>query len=295
MTTPKKFSCGLPLLTFTAASCLGLGVLAGFYLKDHLSTTAKAPAPAEASKASAPVPAVLVSGDADAGKDETPQEAKAAVTALKKFLTATTVDERLRHTLGGEAMKPRMERYYHQSAEAPVTVDLIKFVRMDPNPELGSGRHCIFTLESKAWEFAVPVMLEEKPDGFKVDWVAFVEFKDRLLEKFFQAYREEPMRFHVGIQRAHSFNNEVPDIAGKDCFQISPAPPNPFKADALLDKSSEVAEKLRAQMPWETHIWAVVELTWKKQGAQQWVELKSVPQMHWYSLPEEEGGVPPKK
>jgi hypothetical protein len=32
-------------------------------------------------------------------------------------------------------------------------------------------------------------------------------------------------------------------------------------------------------------VWAVVELEWKKLGSQQWVELVSMPQMHWYSVP----------
>jgi len=48
-------------------------------------------------------------------------------------------------------------------------------------------------------------------------------------------------------------------------------------------------------MSWETHVWAIVELEWKKQGSQQWVELKGVPQMHWYSLPADQRPVPPKK
>jgi hypothetical protein len=105
---------------------------------------------------------------------------------------------------------------------------------MDPNPELGAGRHCIFSLENKTWEFPVPVMLEEQKDGFKVDWLAFVEFKDRMLEKFLQAYQEgPPARFHVGIIRHHYFEDNVPSLDRKDAFRISPAPPNTFHAYAL--------------------------------------------------------------
>jgi hypothetical protein len=291
----KKISCGLPLLAFTAATFLGLGGFAGFYLRDVLPTNAKPQSPALASKAPAPalVPAVLVSEKA--GKDEMPKDAEAAVKALKEFLAATTVDERLRHTLGGDGMKPQMESYYQQAHEAPATVDRIEFVRMDPNPELGTGRHCILSLESKAWEFSVPVMLEEEPDGFKVDWVAFVEFKDRLLEKFLKSYQEEPMRFHVGIQRAHFFGGGVPDVTRKECFRVSPAPPDPFRGDVFLEKDAELAEKLRESLPWETHVWAVVELEWKREGAQQWVEVKEVPQMHWYAMKGDVKGSPPKK
>lgn len=221
----------------------------------------------------------------ETAEDDAPPEARPAVDALKKFLASSSLPERLQHTLGAELMKPLMERYYSRLADGPVVVDRIQFVRMDPNPELGSGRHCIFSLENKAWEFPVPVMLEEQSDGFKVDWLAFVEFKDRLLEKFFQTYQEGPARFHVGIIRHHYFEDGVPNVDRKDAFRVMPAPPNSYQASVFLDKDSALAQELRARLPWETHVWAVVELEWKKLGSQQWVELSAVPQMHWYSLP----------
>ncbi len=218
-------------------------------------------------------------------EDDIPPSAKPAVDALKKFLAARSLEERLPYTLGADLMKPLMERYYARSPDGPVAVDHIQFVRMDPNPELGSGKHCILSLENKTWEFSVPVMLEEKEDGFKVDWVSFVEFKDRMLEKFFQSYQEGKACFHVGIIRHHYFEDGVPNLDRKDAFRVSPAPPNPFQQSVFLDKESELAQELRSRMPWETHIWAVVELEWKRLGTQQWVELSAVPQMHWYSLP----------
>lgn len=218
-------------------------------------------------------------------EDDVPAAAKPAVEALKKFLLANSLEERLKYTLGAEMMKPHMERYYTHAPDGPILVDRIQFVRMDPNPELGSGKHCILSLENKTWEYSVPVMLEEKNDGFKVDWVAFVEFKDRMLEKFFQTYMTGKACFHVGIIRQHFFEDGVPNLERKDAFRVSPAPPNSFQASVFLDKDSPLAQELRTRMPWETHVWAVVELEWKKLGSQQWVELSAVPQMHWYSLP----------
>lgn len=275
----KNFRYGIPLLILIAAFALGLGSMAGFSLKRGSSPASALPS----SPSAPPSPTAIISADAD--KDKIPEESKAAVKAIKQFLTATTVEERLRFALRPDAMKPQMERYYQQISQAPVTVDRIEFVRMDPNPEIGSGRHCILNLESKDWEFSVPVMLEEEPDGFKVDWQSFVEFKDRMLEKFFQTCPKEPTRFHVGIQRVHYFEDGVPDLSGKDCFRVSPAPPNSFQGHVFLEKNSELAKELREHLPWETHLWVVVELECKKQGAQQWVELKEMPQMHWYLMP----------
>ncbi|MBE2284919.1 MAG: hypothetical protein IAE77_15775, partial [Prosthecobacter sp.] len=244
--------------------------------KQTMASTLAAP-PAVEPGATPPAPAVT--------EEDTPAEARPAVDALKKFLFATSLADRLQHTLGAEHMKPLMERYYTRSPDGPVLVDRIQFVRMDPNPELGSGKHCIFSLENKTWEFPVPVMLEEQPEGFKVDWLAFVEFKDRLLEKFFQGYQEGPARFHVGIIRQHYFEDDVPNIDTKDAFRVMPAPPNSYQASVFINKDTQLAQQLRNRLPWETHVWAVVELEWKKLGSQQWVELSAVPQMHWYSLP----------
>ena len=243
------------------------------------ASAAAAPSPAQSpmSRSTPPTHAIEES--------DVPPEARQAVEALKKFLAAKNLDERLQHTLGADHMKALMTRYYTRASDGPVTVDRIQFVRIDPNPELGSGKHCILSIENKTWEFPVPVMLEERPDGFKVDWLAFVEFKDRLLERFFQNYQEGRARFHVGILRTHYFDDGVPGLESKDAFRIMPAPPNSFQATAFLEKNSALAQELRTRIPWETHVWAVVELEWKKSGSQQWVELGAVPQMHWYSLP----------
>ena len=249
-----------------------------------LEVPAKPAMNAESSGAPAATPGSLAQSHTIEEEDIRP-EARPAVEALKKFLNAKSLEERLQHTLGADMMKPLMERYYARAPDGPILVDRIQFVRMDPNPELGSGKHCILSLENKTWEFSVPVMLEEKEDGFKVDWIAFVEFKDRLLEKFFQSYQEGKARFHVGIIRHHYFQDGVPSLDHKDAFRVSPAPPNSFQASVFLDKESALAQELRDRMPWETHVWAVVELEWKKLGSQQWVELSAIPQMHWYSLP----------
>ncbi len=221
----------------------------------------------------------------DDGDGAIPEKARPAAEALRKFLGATTLEERLRHTLGAEVMQPLMERYYTRSPEGAVPVDRIQFLRLEPNPEVGSGSHCIFSLENKSWEFPVPVMLEEQADGYKVDWLAFVEFKDRLLEKFFKTYQEGPMPFHVGIMRHHYFEDGIPNLDRKDAFRISPAPPNTFQASAFVDKDSAFGEEMRKRLSWDKYSWAIVYLEWKKLGSQQWVEVTAMPQTHWYSLP----------
>jgi hypothetical protein len=218
-------------------------------------------------------------------KLEVPDEAKPAAEALQNFLNAQTLQERLKYTLAPDAMKPIMDRYYSANPDGPIRVDAVGLVTYHPKPQIGGGAHAIFGVESKTWEFPVPVMLENTGGKFKVDWLSFVEFKDRLLEKFLHTYDEGPARFHVGITRTHYFEDKVPNSAGKEAFRISPAPPNPFLATVFVDKESTLGRDLRDKIPWGAQVFAIVELEWMKLGNQAWVQLSGVPQLNWYSVP----------
>lgn len=212
-------------------------------------------------------------------------DAMPAAEALRAFLGAWDVQERLQHTLGAEAMAPLMERYYSRAADGPVIVDTVSFVRYDPEPQVGAGAHAVFGLGSQTWEYPIPVMLEESKDGWKVDWLAFVEFKDRLLEKFLDKYQEGPARFHVGISRTHFFDDTVPNADSRDAFRVGPAPPNPFLHTIFLSKDTPLAARLKKDISWGAQVWAIVELQWRRMGNDKWVELVAVPQLNWYSVP----------
>jgi len=234
----------------------------------------------------APTPRDATAGGLDDKPSEkVPSEAEPALKTLKAFLASSTAEERSTYVLGADLMKPLLDRYYSRNNDGPITVDHISFGRYDKQPDLGTGAHCIFHIESKTWEYPVPAMLEEQADGWKVDWLTFIELKDRKLEDFFKTYQEGKAAFHVGIFRQHYFGDEVPNRDQKDAFSIGLPRPNPFRAPVFLSKDAELARQLRERLPWEVHVWAIVELEWKKLGSQQWVELVSVPQMHWYSVP----------
>ena len=218
--------------------------------------------------------------------DDVTEEAKPAAEALKKFLQAGNLQERLKYTLAADLMRPIMERYYSNNPDGPILVDALALVRYDPKPQIGGGAHAVFGMESKVWEFPVPVMLEMSGGNFKVDWLCFVEFKDRLLEKLLQGYQEGAARFHVGMTRIHYFEDKVPNASNnKDAFRISPAPPNPFSSVVFVDRESDLGRELRDKIPWGAQVWAIAELEWAKLGSQSWVNLSAVPQLNWYSFP----------
>jgi hypothetical protein len=216
---------------------------------------------------------------------DVPPEAKPAADALQKFLAASSLEERLKYTLAVDSMKPLMEEYYSKEPSRPIPVDAIGLVRLDPKPQLGGGAHAVFGVESKSWKFAIPVMLEERDGSFKVDWLSFVEFKDRRLENYLTNFQEGPALFHVSMTRTHYFEDKVPSSSNKEAFRINPAPPNPFSATVFVDKDSALSRDLRDKIPWGAQVFAIVGLEWIKLGNQAWIQMSSVPQLNWYSVP----------
>ena len=213
-------------------------------------------------------------------------EAKRAADALQAFFAAGNLSERMPLTLGAANMKSLMERYYAKKDSGPIEVSEIKLLRHDPSPGTGGGAHCVFTVASKLWEYPIPVMLQEEAGAYKVDWLAFVEFRDNLLFEFLSDFQEMPARFHVGIRRTHYFEDDVPDLDGKDCFEIQPPLPS-YVGYVFLPKESPLAADLASRISWETlTAYVIVELRWKRLGPMKWVELTAVPQLNWYSFPQ---------
>jgi hypothetical protein len=215
----------------------------------------------------------------------TTPEAAPAVDGLRLFFAAKDYMQRSQYVLGAQTILPVMERYYSKMSDGPIPVEDIKLLRYDPKPEIGTSAHAVFTVSSKLWSYPIPIMLQEEKEGFKVDWLAFVEFKDDLLYKFLSDYQDSPARFHVGIRRTHYFENDVPDREGKHCFEIQPPQPS-YVGFVFVPKTAPLARELEEKISWETRTaFVIVELQWKKQGDFKWVELSAVPQLNWYSLP----------
>lgn len=217
---------------------------------------------------------------------QTTPESKRAAQSLQAFFAAKNLSERIPLTLGAEKLKSLMERYYAKKDSGPIEVDEIKLLRYDPAPDTGGGPHCVFTVASKLWEHPLPIMLQEESGSFKVDWLAFVEFRDNLLFEFLSDFQEMPARFHVGIRRTHYFEDDVPNLSEKDCFEIQPPLPT-YVGYVFVPKNTPLAKDLGTRLTWETlTAYVIVELRWKRLGEMKWVELTAVPQLNWYSYPQ---------
>lgn len=206
-----------------------------------------------------------------------------ALAGLKNFLAAPTWRERLQYMMLPEQMESKAETYYASNPDGPVEVDEIHYLRHDDDPQVGSGTHVVFVLFSRAWDYGFPVMVEQKGNDARVDWLTFVEFKDDLLNKFLNNYMEGPVRFHVGIRRTHYFEDDVPNHDEMDAFEIS-TPMENAHGFVFTPRSTPLARSMNSTISWDKEAsWVIVELQWRRQGSAKWIEITGLPQLNWYS------------
>lgn len=207
-------------------------------------------------------------------------DAQPAALVLKQFFTAKTWQDRLSFTQAPEVIRPLMERYYGANSDGPLPITRVELIRHDRAPEMGSP-HCVFQVSGPGMEQPLPVMVESSAEGWKVDWLTFTEFKDKLLLRFLQSWSAEPGRFHVMMRRTHYFDEDVPNLDKKYCFELTPPEPG-MSGFVFVPKGNLLARELDKSLGWEiTNVAAVVELQWRKQDRLQWVEMTAVPQYNW--------------
>lgn len=211
-----------------------------------------------------------------------PASCNKALEGLKRFLSAATWKERLDYTQMPAQMQRKMQVYYASNPDGPVDVDEIHFLRHDESPEVGKGAHTIFILFSRQWDYGFPVMVEESGGDARVDWLAFVEFKDDLLHKFLTSYMEGPIRFHLGIRRTHYFEDDVPNRDEKSVFDVT-TPMENVRGYVFVPKGSPLDRSLAGTISWDKELsWVIAELQWRREGTRKWVELTALPQLNWY-------------
>lgn len=210
-------------------------------------------------------------------------EARPAADTLNKFFHAKNWEERLTFTQPQEKVRPLMERYYASNPDGPIRVGSIELIRHEKTPEIGTPL-CVFQVSGPDLPEPLPVMVESSHDGWKVDWLTFTEFKDKLLLRFLQKWQDEPARFHVMVRRTHYFDEDVPNLEKRHCFELMPPTPG-YSGFAFVSKGSALAQSLDRTIGWEiANVAAIVELQWRKQDRYQWVEITAVPQFNWRTM-----------
>jgi hypothetical protein len=203
-----------------------------------------------------------------------------ALQSLKQFLAAPTWKERQRWSQKEESIGPVMESYYRAHPDGPVDVERIEFIQHYPSRK-GLPAYTMFEMTGGSLKQTTLALVEEPSSGPpRVDWEAFVEFKDHLLWQFLLKPSSTPQRFRVLVRRKHAFDKNIPDIELKDSFELT-QPGSDAASLVYATRGSEASRLLGQQLAWGSVLPAIVELTWRNEGTKRWVEIRSLPAFGW--------------
>lgn len=206
--------------------------------------------------------------------------ARPALAALKNFLAAPTWQERVRWVQKPETVKAAMERHYQKHSDGSINVARIDFIERYPARN-GNPPYSMFEVSGGDLKRTLLVLVEERSKAdFRVDWEAFAEFKDRLLQEFLGKAGSPPGKFRVMIRRTHSFDKSVPDLDRKDSFELT-QPGLDSTGLVYAVKGATVARALSQRLGWDESIPATVQLAWHSEGNRSWVEVAAIPAFSW--------------
>lgn len=209
-----------------------------------------------------------------------PKEAQSAVEVLKSFLAAPSWRERLPLVQKADALRAALERDPGLFKDGPIRATQIDFV--DRYTTKGNvPPYCMFEISGGTLEHPVLALVEQSTkNGVRVDWEAFIDFKEDLLLKFLEKKGAPNAKFRVMLRRKHYFDKDVPDVSSKDAFEVK-QPHGHFQGHIFLPKKSTLAQQLANQLGWSMDMPVIAELAWRSDGKNHWVELVSISSYGW--------------
>jgi hypothetical protein len=128
-----------------------------------------------------------------------PVKASAAAEAtLRAFLEAPDWAARSAYVLHPEQSRTAMESYSQLHPDGPTRFNSITLQHGEIDPQSGSTLF-IFQVDIDAKPNGIPVVVVETPQGWLVDWAAFVEFRDDWFASFAEGPAGKSGRFHVVV------------------------------------------------------------------------------------------------
>lgn len=229
---------------------------------------------------SGPAVTLVTTPATDVKVSKLPKEAQSAVEVLRKFLDAPTWRDRLTLVQKADSLRAALEKNPGQFADGPIRVGQIDFVDRYVNKN-GVPPYCMFELSGGSLEHPVLTLVEQSTKtGVRVDWEAFMDFKEDLMLKFLETKGAPNSKFRVMLRRKHYFDKDVPEVTSKDAFEVK-QPHGHFQGHIFVPKKSSLAQQLAIQLGWGMDMPVIAELGWKTDGKNHWVELVAISSYGW--------------
>ncbi len=207
-----------------------------FYMKDRRETTAAGKMPStlenEPEVHSGP-PRRLESGL---------QRFERAKAAIEGFLNARSLEERLPFIRNRSTLEASMRNYHKSRPLQPIR---FRDIPEDGVLESKDGRHLTLMVMMEDYSLQ-PVVLEDTPDGFKVDWESFTGHNPVLWDAYAADPPGQPLILRVLARSAGTGAVEhIPD-AGKFAWVMLEGPGGTRALPAAIDPGSEMEWRIKS-------------------------------------------------
>ena len=178
----------------------------------------------------------------------TKAEEEAAAAILRAFLTAKTVDERVKFVRNQEQMKPIMEEWYSNNPE--------EAERTWPEPNIlkrkkieDQGRYfIILVVEFTGIGYRFLAIEQRSKDDMKLDWATSVGYQPLPLEEFKASRPAQPVKFWAKLKPSDYYNFQFSDQERYFSVDLSYPGQLEFSLTGYLDRTKEWTAPLIARI-----------------------------------------------
>lgn len=128
-----------------------------------------------------------------------PPVLSAAKSTLEGFLAAPDWKARGKFVLFPETILPRMETFHQKHPDGPTEATRLVVEHCEASPTTNLML-VVFRVHTSSQPSGFPVAVAETPEGWKVDWQPFIEFKDELFVEFVTGKAGDTGTFHLLLQ-----------------------------------------------------------------------------------------------
>jgi hypothetical protein len=184
------------------------------------------------------------------------QKQQQAESAIKAFLSATSVEALLPLVLNRDRITPALNKYY---AEQPLAPTPFTEIVLDSSARISDSKVQAFLYRVRSGERpeGFPICAEQTAQGFKIEWDAFIQCRDRAAANFWKNPAAEPASLYVILKRSHYFGDDMTNLDDYDCFRVNSPNPDEEPVYAFARKDSNFSRKFHSQLTWDANYFAV--------------------------------------
>ncbi len=137
----------------------------------------------------------------------------------------------------------------------------------------------LFRVITDAVPLGFPVAVEETANAPRIDYDAFIQCRNRMLDTFLTTPSAPPDRFLAVMKRAHYFGDQLTDAELQEliCLEVSCPNPGANKQPVFIPKNTEFGKMALRRFTWDKSFTPIIELA----HTPRYIQLTAIVQDAW--------------